>query len=260
MVSTEFAAPKTYFKGFEPKDVEAGRYGTSIHLWDWKERKQIQSVKVDDGTGGIPLEVRFLHDTARPVGFVGVALSSAVWWIGPAEVPGGPWRAKKVIQVEPIMPTAGLIPGLITDILVSMDDRFLYFSNWLHGDVRQYDISNPLEPKLVGQLFVGGLPGLTGKPTAGEPRLSGGPQMLQLSLDGKRLYVTDSLLSVWDNGFYPEMAKKGSRMFQIDCDTDKGGLTLNRKFVVDFGQEADGPSRAHEVRYPGGDCSSDIFS
>ena len=36
-----------------------------------------------------------------------------------------------------------------------MDDRFLYLSNWLHGDVRQYDISGE-EPKLVGQFFVGG--------------------------------------------------------------------------------------------------------
>ena len=38
---------------------------------------------------------------------------------------------------------------------ISMDDRFLYLSNWLHGDVRQYDITED-EPKLVGQFFVGG--------------------------------------------------------------------------------------------------------
>ena len=28
-----------------------------------------------------------------------------------------------------------------------MDDRFLYFSNWLHGDLRQYDISDPANPR-----------------------------------------------------------------------------------------------------------------
>ena len=38
------------------------------------------------------------------------------------------------------------VPGLITDLVVSMDDRFLYFSNWLHGDLRQYDISDPDQP------------------------------------------------------------------------------------------------------------------
>lgn len=38
-------------------------------------------------------------------------------------------------------------------------------------------------------------------------RIYGGPQMLQLSLDGKRLYVTTSLFSPWDKQFYPDMAK-----------------------------------------------------
>ena len=33
-----------------------------------------------------------------------------------------------------------------------MDDRFMYLSNWLHGDVRQYDISDSSNPKLVGQV------------------------------------------------------------------------------------------------------------
>jgi len=45
---------------------------------------------------------------------------------------------------------------MITDILISLDDRYLYFSNWLHGDVRQYDITNTSKPKLVGQIFLGG--------------------------------------------------------------------------------------------------------
>ena len=37
--------------------------------------------------------------------------------------------------------------------------------------------------------------------------IHGGPQMLQLSLDGKRLYVTNSLLSPWDKQFYPEVCE-----------------------------------------------------
>jgi len=31
--------------------------------------------------------------------------------------------------------------------------------------------------------------------------------MLQLSLDGKRLYVTTSLYSIWDKQFYPDLTK-----------------------------------------------------
>lgn len=48
-------------------------------------------------------------------------------------------------------------------------------------------------------------------------------------------------------------------MLQIDVDTEKGGLTLNRNFLVDFGKEPQGPVLAHEIRYPGGDCTSDIW-
>ena len=51
--------------------------------------------------------------------------------------------------------------------------------------------------------------------------------MLQLSLDGKRLYVTNSLYSTWDNQFYPDIANRGSYLLQLDCDTD-GGLTSIR--------------------------------
>ena len=53
----------------------------------------------------------------------------------------------QVIQVAPktvsnwILPE---MPGLITDILISLDDKYLYFSNWLHGDIRQYDITDRL--------------------------------------------------------------------------------------------------------------------
>ncbi|XP_048477255.1 methanethiol oxidase-like [Rhincodon typus] len=90
-------------------------------------------------------------------------------------------------------------------------------------------------------------------------RIWGGPQMIQLSLDGKRLYVTTSLYSGWDKQFYPDLLREGSAMLRVDVDTEKGGLKINESFLVDFGKEPEGPSLAHEVRYPGGDCSSDIW-
>lgn len=166
------------------------------------------------------------------------------------------------------------MPSLITDILISLDDKYLYFGNWLHGDLRQYDITDTKNPKLVGQVFVGGSITKDGSVKVIEDselseqpdpcyvkgtRVEGGPQMLQLSLDGKRLYFTTSLYSVWDNQFYPSLSKKGSVLLQVDVDTVNGGLKLNPDFCVDFGEEPDGPALAHEVRYPGGDCSSDIW-
>ena len=142
-------------------------------------------------------------------------------------------------------------------ILVSMDDKYLYLNNWLHGDMRQYDISDPHKPKLTGQVWMGGLLGRAPKVNGLE--IAGGPQMFQLSLDGKRLYVTTSLFSTWDNQFYPDIREKGGVMIMIDCDPENGGMKINPDFMVNFGEEPNGPSRCHESRYPGGDCTSDIW-
>lgn len=48
-------------------------------------------------------------------------------------------------------------------------------------------------------------------------------------------------------------------MLLIDVDTENGGLSLNKQFGIHFGDEPNGPALAHEIRYPGGDCSSDIW-
>jgi selenium-binding protein 1 len=108
----------------------------------------------------------------------------------------GGFQAEMVIDVENEelegWPLPGGVLGLITDLVLSMDDRFLYFSNWLHGDLRQYDVSDPTNPRLTGRLWLGGL---LGKPNDAGRDLGGGPQMIQLSLDGRRLYVTNSLVS-----------------------------------------------------------------
>jgi selenium-binding protein 1 len=256
MVSSEWGAPNTTRPGFNLDDVKAGKYGQHIHFWDWEKRTITQSVDLGEA-GLIPLEVRFHHNPASTHGYVGAALSSVMWhW----HKDGDKWAVEKVIEVE-AKETEGWpfpVPGLITDLLLSMDDKWLYFSNWLHGDVRQYDISDPAKPRLAAQLWLGGVIGKEAPKLKGKA-LTGGPQMLQLSLDGKRLYVTNSLFSSWDNQFYPQIGKQGSYLVQVDCDTDKGGLKLNEEFFVDFGREPHGPARAHEIRFPDGDCTSDIW-
>jgi len=49
-------------------------------------------------------------------------------------------------------------------------------------------------------------------------------------------------------------------MLQIDVDTEKGGLTVNKNFLVDFGKEPNGPCLAHDIRFPCGDSTSDILA
>lgn len=50
---------------------------------------------------------------------------------------------------------------------------------------------------------------------------------VRCSLDGQRLYVTNSLFSPWDRQFYPSMLEKGSQLLRINVDTDKGGLSID---------------------------------
>ncbi len=258
MVSSEWAAPKTFGPGPRFEDVAAGKYGRRIHLWSWSGRRIRQSF--DLGDGSIPLEVRFAHDPDKDYGYVGAALSSSMWRFARGKN-GQQWTAEKVIALPPVQKDGfpgGQVPALISDFVIAMDDRFLYVSAWLHGRLLQYDIRDPARPRLSGSIDFGGL--IAPPRTLRGKTLHGGPQMLQLSLDGQRLYVTNSLYSTWDNVFYPAIAKEGSWLVQIDCDTERGGMRLNEKFLVDFGREPQGPARAHEIRYPGGDCTSDIFS
>src|SRR5579875_1466968 len=239
MITSEWAAPNTFQGGFNLEDVGAGKYGHSVHFWDLEQKRVTQTIDLG-AEGMIPLEVRWLHNPDAQTGFVGAALSSAMFqWYRE----GDRWQVRKVIQVEPKdVPNFPVpLPGLITDLVVSMDDRFLYFSDWLHGDLRQYDISDPANPRLTGQVWLGGL--LQPVTVAGR-ELSGGPQMLQLSMDGRRLYVTNSLYSTWDNQFYPGLK---SWMLKLDCDPN-GGMTLDERFSVDFGT-----ARGHEIHLPGGD-------
>jgi methanethiol oxidase len=250
LVSSEFGEPNAYEGGFDPADVEAGRYGRRIHFWNLEERRLEQSLDLGD-SGLVPLELRWLHDPDAESGFVGATLSSTIFHF---QRQNGGWKAEQVVGIGGVEQEGWPfpVPALITDLVLSMDDRFLYFSNWLHGDVRQYDVSDPANPRLTGQLQLGGV---LGRPLDGHRELSGGPQMLQLSFDGRRLYVTNSLYSTWDNQFYPGLR---SWLLRVNCDPE-GGMELDDEFFVDFHDRPDGPARAHEVRLQGGDCTTEIF-
>uniref|UniRef100_L7MZS1 Methanethiol oxidase n=2 Tax=Anolis carolinensis TaxID=28377 RepID=L7MZS1_ANOCA len=273
LISVHGGVPKFIISGFSPVNLRKGRYGGHLDIWDLTSHRLLQSIDLGEDSG--PIEVRFLHNPNSVHGYVACPLEGSIHHFFKTE--GGCWAAEKVIQV-PNKKVSGWLypemPGFIFDIVISLDDRFLYASNWLHGDVRQYDITDPHCPKLVGQVFLGNSieegghvivledPELDCQP---DPfmiqgrKLKGGPQKLQLSLDGHRLYVTSSLYTSWDQEFYPELVREGSVMLQLDVDTEKGGLCVNPEFLVDFGHEPCGPARAKEMRYPGGDCTSDIW-
>ncbi len=255
LVSSEWAAPNTFKDGFDPADVAAGRYGRRLHFWDLERRAKVQTLDLGEA-GMIPLEIRWQHDPDALQGFVGATLSSNILRFHRAN---GSWAAEPVVDVanEKLegWPLEGGVPGLITDLVLSMNDRDLFFSNWLHGDLRHYDVSDPTAPRLRSQVWLGGLLGRDGGHPKADGPLNGGPQMLQCSLDGERVYVSNSLYSSWDNQFYPGLR---GWLTKLDRQAD-GTYALDPDFFVDFTKLAAGPARPHEIHLPTGDCTTEIF-
>ncbi len=75
--------------------------------------------------------------------------------------------------------------------------------------------------------------------------------MVEVSRDGRRVYVTNSLYASWDAQFYPD----GVRGWMVKLDANaNGGLSLDKNFFLEF----DG-LRPHQVHLEGGDASSDSY-
>jgi len=135
------------------------QYGCRLNFYKWSTQTLYQTI--DLGSDGItPLEIRFLHDPKRAEGFVGCALNAKVFYFK-KKADSDEFEAKKVIDIPGKLVDTGSgnvedMGGMISDIIISLDDRFLYVNCWRHGDVRQYDITDPENPKLTGQLFLGG--------------------------------------------------------------------------------------------------------
>jgi selenium-binding protein 1 len=140
----------------------------------------------------------------------------------------------------------------VSDINLSLDDRQLYVSCWGTGELRQYDVSDPFTPRLTATTQIGGIVRRAAHPAKPNQRLNGGPQMVELSRDGRRVYLTNGLYSPWDEQFYPD----GLKSWMVKFDTrPEGGMALDSKFFLEMEQGV----RCHQVRLQGGDASSDSF-
>ena len=113
-------------------------------------------------------------------------------------------------------------------------------------------MTDPFHPVLTGTVKLGGITARTAHPSAPETRLNGGPQMVEVSRDGRRVYITNSLYTPWDAQFYPDGIR--GWMARIDA-APEGGIAADPRFLVQFEQGL----RPHQVRLEGGDASSDSF-
>src|SRR4029079_16685369 len=92
-------------------------------------------------------------------------------------------------------------------------------------------------------------------PAAPDMALSGTPQMVEISRDGRRVYFTNSLYASWDEVFYPDGV--GAWMARLDADVEGGGLSVAPRFFPN-GDDFRG-LRVHQTRLQGGDASSDSY-
>src|SRR5262249_6624311 len=155
--------PNMVEAGVNPDLLLAGKYGHHLHVWTLGDGRHVQAIDLG-AEQQMVLELRPSHDPNQTYGFVNAVLSlkdlsSSIWVWHRAN---GTSQAKKVIETpaEPadaaLLPPAlkpfGAVPPLVTDIDLSLDDRYLYVSCWGTGEFQQYDVSDPFHPQLAGSV------------------------------------------------------------------------------------------------------------
>src|SRR5256884_1883514 len=260
-ITSEWGTPSMIEDGLNPEDLLGRRFGDHLNFWSLSEGKLVQRIDLGDEHQMV-LELRPAHDPRKTWGFISVEDLSASVWLWRRE--GDERTAKKAItipaepadasELPPALQPFGAVPPLVTDIDLSVDDRWLYVSCFGTGELKQYDVSDPENPRETGSVQLGGIVRRAPHPAAPDLRLRGGPQMVEVSRDGRRVYVTNSLYAAWDGIFYPEGV--GAWLARLDA-APEGGLAPDPRF---FPHDDDFRGlRVHQVRLQGGDASSDSY-
>jgi methanethiol oxidase len=193
------------------KDGEAmKKFGNTMVVWDLKAIKPTKVLAVP----GAPLEIRWSLNPKDNWAITATALTSKLWLV--KQDATGEWIAKEVATIgDPAQ-----IP-LPVDISITRDGKGLWVNTFMDGTTRYFDLANPEAPK---QTYAK----VTGKQV----------NMISQSWDGKRVYVTSSLLANWDKG--------GADNEQVLRGFAWDGTELTQTFEVDFTKEQLG--RAHHMK------------
>ncbi|KOV58138.1 selenium-binding protein SBP56-related protein [Streptomyces sp. MMG1121] len=267
-VTSEWGTPSMIEEGLVPELLLNRAYGHALHFWELDSGTHLQRLDLGDEHQMV-LELRPAHDPEAAWGFVGVVANvtdlSASVWLWHRERDSGEFSVRKVITIPaepaeaaglpPVLRPFGAVPPLVTDINLSVDDRWLYVSAWGTGELLQYDVSDPFRPRRTASVRLGGIVERAPHPTAPGVPLTGGPQMVELSRDGQRVYLTNSLYGAWDDQFYPQGIEPW--LVKLDAETARGGLALDERFFL-HGDAFHG-RRIHQTRLQGGDASSDSY-
>jgi selenium-binding protein 1 len=196
------------------KDAEAMKhFGNTMVLWNLKSMQPEKIFSVP----GAPLEIRWSLKEGDDWAITASALTSKLWLV--SHDANDEWQAKEVGTIG----DPAKIP-LPVDISIAADAKTLWVNTFMDGTTHLFDISDPTKPVQIFEK-------VTGKQV----------NMISQSWDGKRVYITSSLLANWD--------KKGADNEQVLRAYDWDGKELTQKFEVDFfGQKL---GRPHHMKFSG---------
>ena len=205
MVTSSFTPGRNYRKPLARMDLKD--FGSEMVVWDFKARKPLQVAKA----GLAPLEIRWSLKPEADYGFTNCALDNSIWLFRGRGDGSTPYEFKKVADTA----------ALPADLRQSPDDRYLFVSCFGGNEIQQWDVTDPDRPKLFSTVS----PGVQ-------------PNMMHLSGDGKRMYVSNSLLSTLDHA-----GRFWVRLVHVGVD----GMKVDPFFNVDLNKLTTGPARGHDM-------------
>lgn len=174
------------------------QFGTTMVMWNLKAMKPEKVLNVP----GAPLEIRWSLNPADDWAVTASALTSQLWLV--KKDAKGEWQAKSVANIGDPAKTP-----LPVDISITADGKGLWVNTFMDGTTRYFDLSNPEAPKQTYSKHTGSQ-----------------VNMVSQSWDGKRVYVSSSLLANWD--------KKGADDEQFVKLFAWDGKELKETWKVDF--------------------------
>jgi methanethiol oxidase len=214
LLTSSFAGRDNYMRdlGEVVKDPEAMKhFGNTMVLWNLKTMQPQQVLAVP----GAPLEIRWALPQGQNWAITATALTSQLWLVQPDAQ--GRWQAKSVANIG----DPAKIP-LPVDISITADAKGLWVNTFMDGTTHYFDLSDPEHPRQTYSKHTGSQ-----------------VNMVSQSWDGQRVYITSSLLSMWD--------KKGKDNEQFLRAFHWDGHELTPAFEVDFTKEQLG--RPHHMKF-----------
>lgn len=214
MLTSSFAGWNNYMMdlGKLIKDPEAMKhFGNTMVMWNLKSMQPEKVFSVP----GAPLEIRWSLKEGDDWAVTFTSLTSKLWLV--KKDAQGEWQAKDVATIG----DPSKIP-LPVDLSISADGKGVWVNTFMDGTTHYFDMSNPEAPKETYSKHTGSQ-----------------VNMVSQSWDGKRVYITTSLLANWDKkGVDDEQFLK---LFAWD------GKELKESWKVDFYKLKLG--RAHHMKF-----------